>query len=108
MLFLPDNHQNTKPIGVVETFTQNLFVPFAVRYIFVKEIWLSLKRAQPLPFNNCKATVVALTLSSHYMPTDRARELFKHSKDAGSLLVSILKNKEVLDLSFLWVTSQKG
>jgi len=36
--------------------------------------------------------------------TDRARELFKPSKDAERFVVSIFKNWEVLDLSFLRVT----
>jgi len=40
-------------------------------------------------------------------PCDRARKLFKPSKNAESLVVSIklLQNWEVLDLRFLWVTS---
>ena len=38
-------------------------------------------------------------------PAARARELFKPSQDAESLVVSIKKNLEILDLSFLWVTS---
>ena len=36
-----------------------------------------------------KATIMALTLSSHNFPTDRARELFKPSKEAESLRGSI-------------------
>jgi len=41
------------------------------------------------PFKDCKSTVVALTLSSHNLPINRARELFVPSKDAQSLLVPI-------------------
>jgi len=42
------------------------------------------------PFKDCKGAIVAMTLSSHNLPTDRARETFKSSKDAESRLVSIL------------------
>ena len=35
------------------------------------------------------ATILALTLSSHNLPTDRARELLKPSKEANILLRSI-------------------
>jgi len=44
-------------------------------------------------------TIVAMTLSSHILPTDRARELLQPSKDAENLLVSI-QNLAILDLSF--------
>ena len=37
---------------------------------------------------------MAMTLSSHNLPTDRAREMFKSSRDAESRLVSILKRLE--------------
>ena len=52
------------------------------------------------PFTDRKVTIVAMTLSSHNLSTGRARELFKPSTDSGSLLLSILKILEVLDLSF--------
>ena len=41
------------------------------------------------PFEDHKATIVAMTLSSHNLPTDRARDLYQASTDSGSLLVSI-------------------
>jgi len=34
------------------------------------------------PSKDCKAAIVALPLSSHKFPTDRARELFKSSEEA--------------------------
>jgi len=42
-------------------------------------------------FKDRKATIVAMSLFSHNLPTDRARELLKPSSDSGSLLVSIKK-----------------
>jgi len=44
------------------------------------------------PTKDQKSTTVAMTLSSHNLPTDRAKELFKPSTYSGSLVVSI-KNK---------------
>jgi len=43
-------------------------------------------------FKDRKATIVARTLSSHNLPIDRARKLFKPSKEAESLLDTIFKN----------------
>jgi len=40
-------------------------------------------------------------------PTNKATELSKHSKGAKGLLVAI-KKVEILDLSFLWVSSHWG
>jgi len=40
------------------------------------------------PFKDCKATLVALTLSGQNLPTDRARDMFKPSDEAQSLLAS--------------------
>jgi len=34
-----------------------------------------------VPFKDCKATIVAVTLSSHNSAADGARELFKPSND---------------------------
>jgi len=61
------------------------------------------------PFQDHKATIVALTLFSHNFPTDRARELFKPSTDSANLLVHFEKKT----FSFwvwgsLWGTSQVG
>jgi len=42
-------------------------------------------------FKGRKVTIVTRILSSHNLPTDRAKELFKPSKKAESLLASILK-----------------
>jgi len=52
-----------------------------------------------------KATTVAWTLSSHNLPYDRARELFKPSEEAESLLASILKNPGTFGFEFFGVTS---
>jgi len=41
-----------------------------------------------------------VTLSSHNVSTERARELIKPSKDAESFLVLICKNWDVVDLIF--------
>jgi len=54
------------------------------------------------PFKNRKFTVVALTLFSHNFPTDRARNLFKASKEAENLLGLIFKNRGTFG-SFLGV-----
>jgi len=45
-----------------------------------------------------------LTWQLHCLPADYARELFKSSKDAMSLLVWILKELERFGFHFLWVT----
>jgi len=37
------------------------------------------------PFKDRKATIAAVTLSSHNLPTDRAGELFKSSADSNPL-----------------------
>ena len=52
-----------------------------------------------------KATTVAWTLSSHNLPYDRARELFKPFEEAESLLASILKNPGTFGFEFFGVTS---
>jgi len=44
-----------------------------------------------LPCKDRKATILALTLSSHNLPPDRARELFKPSKEAKHLLGSVFE-----------------
>jgi len=67
---------------------------------------MSLVHIKKKRFKHRKGTIVALTLASHNLPTDRARELFKSSTELVGLPASI-KKREVLDLSFLWVTSQK-
>jgi len=41
------------------------------------------------PSKDRKDTIVALTLSSHNLPSDRARELFKSSNEEESLLATI-------------------
>jgi len=46
----------------------------------------------PISFKDRKATFVAWTLSSLNVPTDKARELFKPSKEAESVLGLIFKN----------------
>jgi len=43
------------------------------------------------PLKDRKTTIVALTSSSHDLPTDRARELFKLSTNSESLEIQILK-----------------
>jgi len=40
-----------------------------------------------VPFEDRKATIVAMTLSSQNLPTNRAAELFKPTVDSGTLLV---------------------
>jgi len=57
-----------------------------------------------LPFKDRKAIIVSVTLFSHNSAPDWTRELIKPYKDGERLAVSILKNWEVLDLSFLLVT----
>jgi len=43
---------------------------------------------------------MALTLASHNLPTDKARESFKPSADSANFLVSIEKNFFALDFGF--------
>ena len=43
--------------------------------------------------------MVARTLSSHNLPSDRARELFKPSKNAGNLVASIKQIRELFGLN---------
>jgi len=50
-----------------------------------------IKKEKGLPCKDCKATILALTLFCHNLPTDRARELFKPSKEAKHLLGSFFK-----------------
>ena len=47
-----------------------------------------------LPCKDRKATILALTLSSHNLPTNRARELFKPPNEAKHLLGSVFKKSE--------------
>jgi len=68
-------------------------------------ILLCSKHAQKHLAQDRKVIIVAVTLSSHNLPTDRAGELFKPSTDLASLLVYISK-KFRLGLKFLWLTSQ--
>ena len=51
---------------------------------------------------------MAQTLSSHNLPTDRARALFNPSKEAESLLASVLKNPGTLDFNFFWYDVTTG
>jgi len=55
---------------------------------------------QSQPFKDRKATIVAQTLASHNLPTNKARELIKHSTDSASLRLEI--EKKVFRLGF-WV-----
>jgi len=59
-----------------------------------------------LPLNTRSPYIqfLAQNLSSHNLPTDRARELLKPSKEAGSRIASILKNLGLLGLNFFGVT----
>ena len=47
---------------------------------------------QSQPFKDRKATIVAQTLASHNLPTNKAGELIKHSTDSASLRLEIEKN----------------
>jgi len=49
---------------------------------------------------------MTITLQLSNLPASCARKLFKPSKDAASLLDYIEKNWKVLDVRFLWVTSE--
>ena len=51
-------------------------------------------------------TILALALSSHNFPTDRARELLKPSKEANSLLGSIKKDFSTFAFKFFKLTSR--
>jgi len=53
-----------------------------------------------LPVKDRKATTVTWTLSSHKLPFDWARKLFKPSKEAEGLLASILKK---LGVFWVWI-----
>jgi len=53
-----------------------------------------------------KATFVAWILSTHNLPTDRARDLFKPSEEAESLLDYILKIQVLLGFNIFGVTSR--
>jgi len=53
-----------------------------------------------LPVKDRKATTVTWTLSSHKLPFDWARKLFKPSKEAEGLLASILKKFGVF---WVWI-----
>ena len=52
------------------------------------------------PLKDCKATIVTQTLASHNFPTNRARELIKHSTDLASLRLEIEKQIFCLDFGF--------
>jgi len=52
------------------------------------------------PLKDRKATIVAQTLASHNLPTNRARELIKPSTDSASLRFEIVK--KIFRLGF-WV-----
>ena len=54
------------------------------------------------PFIERKPRFVALNFSSHNLPTDRARELFKPSKEAEGLLRSIFKNPGTFWFELFW------
>jgi len=58
-----------------------------------------------LSLKDCKATTVAWILSSHKLPSDRARELFNPSKEVKSLLASIKKIWLLSGLNFWGVMS---
>jgi len=48
---------------------------------------------------------ITITLQHHNLPADCAREMFKHSKDAASILVSIFLIGKFWISCFLWVMS---
>jgi len=73
----------------------NFFIMFC--YIFYTRPFILYKTRKRL--------YIFLDYFIHTSPAYRARKVFKPSKDAERLLVSIKKSWEVLDLSFLWVTS---
>jgi len=60
------------------------------------------------PFKVPKATFVALTLSSHHLSADRARELIEPSQEAKSLLASILKHPCTFELFVGSLTKRGG
>ena len=53
-------------------------------------------KMKSLPSKDRKATILALTFSSHNLPTDGARELLTPSKEAKHLLGSVVKNRALL------------
>jgi len=53
-------------------------------------------RTQHLTFLGPQNHFCGLDLTSHNFPTNRARELFNHSKVAESLLGSVLKNSDTI------------
>jgi len=61
---------------------------------------------EPLPFKASKTTIVAQTLASHNLPTNRAKQLIKPSTDLASLRLGIEKKFFGLDLGSLCVMSQ--
>jgi len=59
-----------------------------------------------LCFKDRKDTIVAQTLASHNLPTNRARELIKPFTDSASLRLEIEKKNSAWILGCLCVTSQ--
>jgi len=55
-----------------------------------------------------KPSYIGFDLSSHNLPTDSARELFKPSKEAKHLLGSVLKNRALSCLNIFWCDDTTG